>query len=125
MLNATPVIQHSTLNIEHSSSSFPRLLNLNLHPILELARNGGVTPRHNFFPRLDARFDLDVGVIRDSGIDSLHADFVAGFHEDDALQLLALLALFLLLLRLIRDVGSIVAAIARLLLRALFLALFR
>src|ERR1700720_3644848 len=118
---------HSTFNIQHSTFASPLacLLNLHLHPIFKFARNSRVTPRNNLFASLDARFDLDVGVVGDSCLDLLHADGVPFFHEDDALQLLAQLALLLLLLRLIRDVSAIAAAIARLLLRALFLALFR
>src|SRR3989442_7782008 len=115
MLNVS--VFHSTLNTYHSTfpSSLPCLLNLDLGSILQLRRDCGVAPGDDFLARLDAALDLDMRAVGDPGLDFLHADFVAGLDEDDALQFLAQLALLLPLLRLIGDVGAIVARVPRLL----------
>src|SRR5436305_977199 len=106
-----------------NSLSLPRLLDGHLRAVLEPPRDGRVRARHDLVAGLDAVLDLDVRRVGDAGVDRLLVHRVAVLDEDHALQLLAQLALLLLLLHLVGDVGLVVAAVARGLLRAGLLAL--
>src|SRR5258706_9417880 len=110
--------------IEDRNSKFESaltLLDLHQGSVFQPAADDGVAAGDDFVARLQAGFDLDVGVVGDAGLDTALVYFVALADEDDALEPFALGAGLLLLDLFIRDVRVVVALVARGLLAVLLL----